>query len=141
MSRVLIIDDEVSISELIREFLMRHGYIVKTAASGREGIRLLSESKFDLIVTDMRMPDMNGSIIVSYVRNSKHHQTPIIGISGTPWMLEGVECDDVLAKPFSLKTLVETVQRLTKEHGKERAMAVTPNSSVYHQPLHSQTAL
>ena len=133
MSRILVIDDEVSISKLIREVLMGHGHNVKTAANGREGLRLLSEFKFDLIVTDMCMPDINGSSIVSYVRNSNRHRTPIIGISGTPWMLEGVECDEVLAKPFSLKLLVETVRRLTKEYMKERAMAVTPNSSVYPQ--------
>ena len=141
MSRILVIDDEASISELIREVLTGHGYSVKTAANGREGIRLLSESKFDLIVTDMRMPDMNGSGIVSYVRNSNRRQTPIIGISGTPWLLEGVACDEVLAKPFSLKTLVETVRRLMEENMDEKAMTVTPHSCICSQSFESHTAL
>ncbi len=141
MSRILVIDDEVSISELIREVLMGHGYSVETAANGKEGMRLISEFKFDLIVTDMCMPDMNGSSIVSHVRNSNRHRTPIIGISGTPWMLEGVACDEVLTKPFSLKVLAETVRCLTQEHAEERTMSVTPDASVYRQPFHSQSAL
>ena len=141
MSCILVIDDEVSITELISEILTRQGHSVKTALNGKEGIRLISESKFDLIVTDMCMPDINGTSVVSYVRGSDHHRTPIIGISGTPWMLKGAGCNEVLAKPFSLKSLAETVRRLTKESMEERVMTVTSNSPVYLQSFETQTAI
>ncbi len=115
MDRVLVIDDEPSISELICEVLGRAGYNVETACNGKEGLRYLKKENFDLVVTDMCMPDVNGDCIVRHIRSSDRSVTPVIGISGTPWLLEGVDFDAVLPKPFSLRTLVDTVQQIKEQ--------------------------
>lgn len=114
MDRILVIDDEQSISDLIREALTKFGYAVETASNGRQGLERLQDASFDLIVTDMYMPDMDGGCIIRHVRGSSRPYTPVIGISGTPWRLEGTDCDAVLPKPFPLQTLVDTVKRLER---------------------------
>ncbi len=114
MHHILIIDDEPGISGLMREALTRFGYAVETAASGRQGLRRLQEGAFDLVVTDMYMPDLDGACIIRHIRRSERPHTPVIGTSGTPWMLENAGCDAVLPKPFPLDTLVETVKRLAQ---------------------------
>lgn len=112
MNHILVIDDEQGISDLIREALSRFGYMVKTASNGQQGLQRLEETDFDLVVTDMNMPDLNGAFIVRHVRRSSRPRTPVIGISGTPWLLQGVDCDAVLPKPFHLQDLVDTIKRL-----------------------------
>jgi len=112
MDRILVIDDEPGVSELICEVLGRIGYTVETACNGKEGLRWLKSGSFDLVVTDMCMPDVQGDSIVRHIRNSDRGITPVIGISGTPWLLEGVDFDAVLPKPFSLKSLVDTIQQV-----------------------------
>ena len=115
MARILVIDDEQSIADLIQDALTRCGDMVITALNGQQGLELLSNDAFDLVVTDMCMPDLNGTAIVRYVRSSIRPFTPVIGISGTPWLFEDVGCDAILAKPFRLKSLIETVTRYKRE--------------------------
>jgi CheY-like chemotaxis protein len=115
MDRVLVIDDEPGISELICEVLGRIGYTVEIADNGTDGLRWLASADFDLVVTDMCMPDVSGDFIVRHIRNSDRSITPVIGISGTPWLLEGVDFDAVLPKPFSLQTLADTVKKIKKK--------------------------
>lgn len=62
----------------------------------------------------MCMPDLDGKGIIRHIRNSSRPFTPIIGISVTPWLLQGAGCDAVLPKPFPLLTLIESVRRLTR---------------------------
>ena len=133
MNRILVIDDEPSISDMIREALTRFGYIVKTASNGRQGLQLLKDASFDLVVTDMCMPDLDGACIVRHVRSSSRPLTPVIGISGTPWLLEGVDCDAVLPKPFPLQSLVDTVKRM-----KRTSLSAVPNPTAFPLPLNAQ---
>ncbi len=114
MNRILVIDDEVCILDVIREALTKSGYTVETASNGRQGLQRLKDASFDLVLTDMCMPDLDGAFIVRHVRRSNRPLTPVIGISGTPWLLEGSDCDAILPKPFPLKALVDTVKHLIR---------------------------
>ena len=114
MNHILVIDDELGISDLICEALKRSGYTVETAFNGRQGVQRFNDTFYDLVVTDMCMPDLDGNGIIRHIRNSSRPFTPIIGISGTPWRLQGADCDAVLPKPFPLRALVESVKRLTQ---------------------------
>ncbi len=115
MYRILIIDDEPGISAMMREALTRFGYAAETADSGRAALARLRESRFDLVVTDMYLPDLGGACIVRHIRRSERPHTPVIGISGTPWMLDEAGCDLVLPKPFPLDALVDAVKRLERQ--------------------------
>lgn len=114
MNRILVIDDELGISELICEVLQRAGYCVETAFTGQQGIKRFDDAVFDLVVTDMGLPDMDGKGVVRHIRDSRRPFTPVVGISGTPWLLQDAACDAVLPKPFALQKLTMLVDHLTR---------------------------
>ncbi len=112
MCTVLVIDDEKPILNLLQMALTQHGYHVQTAADGREGIQKFDNEFIDIVITDVCMPDIDGREVARHVRNSGRKTTPIIAISGTPWLLEDGEFDRILTKPFPLQTLYDTVAHL-----------------------------
>lgn len=112
MRTILVIDDDKPVLETVREILAKFGYKVETAADGKEGIQKFDDGDFDLVITDIRMPGINGTGVAQHIRNSDRHFTPVIGISGTPWLLQGTDFDAVLPKPFQIKTLIESVKKL-----------------------------
>jgi CheY-like chemotaxis protein len=107
--RILVIDDQVYVAEILREFLTGAGYQVNTASGGHEGLRMFEDTHFDVVITDVRMGDLDGRAVARHIRNSAKPDTPVIGISGTPWLLDDDKFDRVLAKPFSLKSLSQTM--------------------------------
>ena len=114
MSTILVIDDEKGILHVIREALSRSGYDVETALDGIEGIQKFDDGSYDMVITDLRMPGLDGIGVVEHIRASGNHAVPVIGISGTPWQIQNSGFDEVFAKPFALQDLVESVRRLTR---------------------------
>ena len=112
MSTVLVIDDEKGILKIIRQALTKFGYSVETANDGLEGIRKFDDGSFDIVITDIRMPGIDGNGVVKHIRKSNKQSIPVIAISGTPWLMENSAFDMVLAKPFPLKQLVESIGSL-----------------------------
>jgi DNA-binding response OmpR family regulator len=112
MGTILIIEDEKGILELIQEVLTLFGHNVDTASNGQEGIQKFDNKSFDLVITDVRMPGTSGHTVVQHIRNSSKKGTPIIGMSGTPWLLQNQDFDMVLQKPFPLQTLIDSLKRL-----------------------------
>ena len=112
MGTILIIEDEQGILELLQEVLTLSGHNVDTASDGQEGIDKFDNNSFDLVITDVCMPGTSGHTVVEHIRNSCKKGTPIIGISGTPWLLQNQDFDVVLQKPFPLQMLIDSVRRL-----------------------------
>ncbi len=112
MLRILVIDDEKMILDLVEQALSRSKYRVETAFSAIIGIEKFLTENFDLVITDVCMPDVDGNSVVDQIRNSHKDQIPVIGISGTPWMLQNDQFDLILQKPFSIKTLISSVKSL-----------------------------
>jgi DNA-binding response OmpR family regulator len=112
MGKVLVIEDEKGILGLIEAALLRSGYRVETALDGREGMTKFDRGEFDVVITDCLMPEASGQDVLQHIRNSARRRTPIIGMSGTPWLLHGAGFDAVLAKPFPLHRLLDTVRSL-----------------------------
>jgi len=113
MQHILVIDDQKPILEVVRLALTRSGYEVEIAGDGQQGIQKFDEGRFDLVITDILMPGVDGHNVVRHIRNSKWPYTPIIGFSGTPWALDESDFDIVFAKPFPLKDLINAVQDLS----------------------------
>ena len=109
MTNVLIIDDEKDVVDVLQRALHRFGYDVKTASSGVEGVTLFENSDFNLVITDIIMPYTDGHAVAAHIRNSSKSNVPIIGISGTPWLLNDEVFDVVLSKPFSLHKLADAL--------------------------------
>jgi CheY-like chemotaxis protein len=125
MYHVLLIEDEGPVLRLLEEMLSRFGYQVQTAFGGREGLRLFDRGFYDLVITDIVMPDLDGHEVARYIRKSDKPHTPIIAISGTPLFLGGDQFDHVLAKPFPLKSLIGAVEGLVSPAFPSHAAAHT----------------
>ena len=113
MRDILVIDDEKSIVLIIAAALTKFGFNVEKATNGLEGIKKFDEGYFDLVITDLRMPGLDGNGVVRHIRNSERQSTPVVSISATPWYLQSDDFDAFLLKPFSIKTLIDTVNELT----------------------------
>ncbi len=119
MARLLLIDDDPALLLLLRRTLERSGYEVVTAPNGREGLQRLAAAPFDLLITDIVMPEMEGLELILKLRQT-HPALRIIAISGGGQLrpasylnlarLSGAMT--VLAKPFELEELLGAVQKL-----------------------------
>jgi CheY-like chemotaxis protein len=112
MSTILVIDDEKGILQIIYQALTRFGHHVETAGDGQEGIEKFDDGHFDIVITDIRMPGVDGNGVVKHIRNSNRQSIPVIAISGTPWQLEDKNFDMILPKPFPLNKLIDSIRSL-----------------------------
>ena len=109
--RILLIDDEASVLEIVAEVLSAHGHSVTVAHGGREGLLAFSAGRFDLVMTDLGMPDLNGWDVVRSIKESRT-ATPVLVLTGwgdTAEAPAGVRPDGFLTKPFDLKRLAAEV--------------------------------
>jgi len=112
MYRILVIDDEKTILSAIKIALSRAGFEVEIASDGQEGIQKFSSGRFDLVITDLRMPGLDGHDVVDHIHNSDYSSTPIIGISATPWLFKNIRFDAVLTKPFYFEDLINSIRHI-----------------------------
>ncbi len=109
MSAVLVIDDEKQVLDLLKTALTLHGYTVEIAVDGHEGISKFDRSRYDVVITDIGMPGLDGIGVVRHIRGSEKEATPVMGISRRPWHIEDAGFDVILEKPLSIKALLEQV--------------------------------
>jgi len=115
MHRVLIIEDEQDIRDILSIVLTRLGYDVVAAENGKKGVDLFNNAPFfDLVITDIRMPGMSGNDVAKLIRASRKSDTPLIAITGFPDEIEKDMFDSSLQKPFSLKDFEKVIDHLTK---------------------------
>jgi len=122
MCKILVIDDEKVIINMIQQLLEMHGHDVDTADDGDEGIQKFDNDCFDLVITDIYMPGVDGNSVAKHIRNSDKKYVPVIGISGTPWAFENNSFDTIFEKPFQLKALINTVKELILGNSKIAAL-------------------
>ena len=113
MHDILVIDDEDAIVRLLQDYFPLFGYKVVTAKDGNEGIELFNTSpNFDLVITDINMPGIDGNAVAKSIRNSKRPDVPIVGMSGQDDNTDGELFNSMVMKPFNLKALMEVVEQL-----------------------------
>ena len=113
MPEVLVIDDQNAILRFLHIFLVHLGYEVKIAHDGKEGIDIFdSERDLDLVITDIRMPRMDGNAVARHIRNSDRPDMPIIAISGFADNIESKLFNFLITKPFENQTLVDVIETL-----------------------------
>jgi len=113
MDRVLVVDDELPVRNLVRMALETEGFEVETAASGREALDKLSESQPNVVVLDLSMPGMDGGTVMDSMRD-RGIETPVLFLSayGAEEAQRLHHAEAALAKPFDPYDLVEKVRRL-----------------------------
>lgn len=110
---ILIVDDELLIRNVIKEYLLNEGYKVLEAKDGFDALRVISDNKIDLIVLDIMMPKMDGFTCLSEIRKTKN--IPVIMLSARKEETDKLNSfdlgvDDYVTKPFSPKELVARVK-------------------------------
>ena len=117
MKKILVVDDEHKIREVISVLLEEKGYGIRTAENGREGVKELHSFEPDLVLTDISMPDMEGIEFLKIIRSHKK-DLPVIVMSGnvvgTQFLKAASLCGATatLRKPFSNKDLLSTIESL-----------------------------
>ena len=120
MARLLIVDDEVRIREMIRKYAQFEGHEVDEASDGFTAIEKAENHDYDLIVMDVMMPELDGFSAVKAIRKFK--KTPVIMLSarGEEYdRIHGFEVgvDDYVVKPFSVKELMMRIQAILSRRG------------------------
>ncbi|OEF96716.1 response regulator transcription factor [Desulfuribacillus alkaliarsenatis] len=111
--KILIVDDEREITELVKDYLENEGYEVIMAFDGEEGLRLYHDKQPDLAVLDIMLPKLEGTELCRQIRN--HSTIPIIMLSAKKNDIDkvlslGLGADDYMTKPFSPSELVARVK-------------------------------
>jgi DNA-binding response OmpR family regulator len=117
--KILVVDDERTLCELLAEVFDRAGYTVRTAGNVREGKEVLTQEKFDLLVLDIMMPGENGFDLLRWLRNEKKDRTPTILLTAVSAEQDKLiafelEADDYVVKPFSLPEFVARVRAVLR---------------------------
>jgi DNA-binding response OmpR family regulator len=115
--KILAVDDEVKILDVIKAFLENKGFIVFTAENGRQAFDILESESVSLILLDLMLPEMSGEEICKTIR--KKSRIPIIMLTAKADetdMLEGMGngADDYITKPFSLKALYARIEAVLR---------------------------
>jgi len=123
MARILVIDDEDMVRRVVCRTLEQAGHTVESASDGDEGLQKLGESDYDLVVTDIVMPNKEGIETISDMRK-KRPGVPIIAMSGywgAPYLESAGKLGAVklLCKPFGRDELLEAVNEILAEKGTE----------------------
>ena len=113
MSRILIVEDEVAIADLEKDYLELSGFEVEIENDGTKGLERALHEEFDLFILDLMLPGVDGFEICREIRNVKN--TPIIMVSAKKDDIDkirglGLGADDYMTKPFSPSELVARVK-------------------------------
>jgi two-component system OmpR family response regulator len=144
-TRVLIVDDEPNIRDLLATSLRFAGYEIQTAANGAQAVAAVTESEPDIILLDVMLPDMNGFSVTKKLRASGI-QAPILFLTARDDVEDKITGltvggDDYLTKPFSLDEVVARIQailRRTKIVDAESAV-IDAGAVVINQDAHEVT--
>ncbi len=122
--RILIIEDEQKLAEILLRSLRGEGFVADAVATGQEGLELASSDNYDLVILDLLLPDRSGTEVLRRLRRDEH-KVPILVLTARSEIETKVEnfeagADDYLTKPFALPELLVRVRALLR-----RAPAVT----------------
>lgn len=130
MKRIIIVEDDKSIGELLRDYLEVNNFEVKIFRSGREGLQGINEEECDLVILDVMLPEIGGFEILQSIRDKK--DIPVLIVSARESEIDKIKglklgADDYITKPFSPGELVARVnahiskyERLINKFGNEK---------------------
>lgn len=134
MTKILLVDDDVTLNELLSSYLISQGYEIESAYNGKEALSLLEKSQLervtpDMMILDIMMPELDGLETLKEVR--KHSQLPVLMLTAKTEDIDriiGLEmgADDYLAKPCNPRELVARIKAILR---RTQAIVKTPESS------------
>jgi len=120
MPRILVVDDELLIRDLLYDFFSSRNYEIILAESGTKALDVLGAEDVDLILTDLKMPDMDGLEMIKKAGAVKNG-TPVIIMTGFPSIESAIEAlrlkvADYIIKPFNINRLFESIESVLEEN-------------------------
>jgi len=137
MERILVIDDDRALCQLLSEYLTKEGFEVESAQDGQEGLERACRSEYALVVLDVVLPTMNGLDVLYQLRRESF--VPVIVLTGCGEPVDrivGLEsgADDYMAKPFDLRELLARIRAVLRRtrHGRQeqQSQVRSPNLEV-----------
>ena len=116
--KILLVEDDIMLNEMITEYITSTGHVIKNAKTGMESLEILEKEKFDLLILDINLPDIDGFTILEKMHEQKR-MVPTIYISALIDIEEisrafDLGCFDYLKKPFHLKELTLRINKILK---------------------------
>ncbi|MEM8534294.1 MAG: response regulator [Chloroflexota bacterium] len=118
MKTILVVDDSHTTQHLVRRVLQHEGYNVRIASNGHSALACLAEHQPDLLIADLRMPEMDGIALIRTLRSTPcYAQMPIIVLTASPLqrdytVVQELSVDAFLTKPASSQQLITTIHRI-----------------------------
>lgn len=121
MTKILVVEDEEMISQLIEDFLTENGYTVTVCFDGVSALNIVKEENFDLVILDVMLPQKNGLEVLKEIRTFS--QVPIIMLTAmtdeqTQLISYNYQIDDYVPKPFSPTVLVKRIENVLRRYKK-----------------------
>jgi DNA-binding response OmpR family regulator len=116
--KILLVEDDIMLNEMIAEYITSTGHIIKSVKTGNESLEILANEKFDLLILDINLPDIDGFTILEKMHEQKR-MIPTIYISALIDIEDisrafDLGCFDYLKKPFHLKELTLRINKILK---------------------------
>lgn len=132
MIKILIVEDDEAILDLIERSLKRAGYFCTTASNGVAGADLIEQNIYDLILLDIMLPEINGYELLEYIRPTN---TPVIFISAKTTVNDRVKglklgADDYITKPFEVIELLARVESVLRRFNKLETLIEVENIKI-----------
>ena len=145
--KILLIEDETSIADMVELYLRKNGYETKRAVSAEEGFNILDRQKFDLILLDIMLPGMDGmDFCRKYRSDPKYVQAPVIMLTARSEdadIVSGLEfgADDYITKPFSPRVLLARIKARLREPEAADAKRAVSHKGIYLNPEHYEAEI
>ena len=132
MTKILIVEDEEHISNLIAMALSPFGYICETAGDGEKGADMIEQNRYDLILLDVMLPKIDGFELIEYIEN---YNTPVIFITAKNSVADKVRglklgADDYITKPFDVAELQARVETVLRRYNKASQIIKSGNITI-----------
>lgn len=117
--KILVVDDEEMIREVIKEYSINEGFLVEEADNGRDAIFKVKNNDYDLIIMDIMMPHMDGYTAIKEIKKIKNIPVIVLSARGEEYdKLTGFDIgiDDYVTKPFSPKELIARIKAVSKRN-------------------------
>lgn len=120
MNKILIVEDEEAISNLIRMNLSKAGYLCETAFDGEEAADRIEENSYDLILLDIMLPKLNGYEVLEYAKTVDIPVIFLTAMGDTAQKVKGLKlgAEDYIAKPFEIAELLARVETVLRRYRK-----------------------
>ena len=132
-TKILVIDDDMAITELMSMLLKTHGFDVITTNSGAEGVKLVRERNPNVILLDLMMPDLDGWQVSKAIRAFSNVPILILSAINDPAMVASIldsGADDFLVKPVPSSVLVAHIKKMVRQTGSLEVVNVKKNNTL-----------